>query len=217
MKERINRKEQIIHCAKELFFSKGLKETVMDDVAVMCGISRRTLYRYHSSKEDLIYDVFIQEFTKWNDYQENAYKKLRGNGLEKFVEFTKHITGYLEDSLSFLKFVGDFDNYFKDSASYNVSEEYLEKFNNIIYVSDDLFKSIFQEGINDGSMEINEDLDLVVLTVTNVLWSLGQRIASRRGILEKEYHINPIKMIEYQLRLYASEFSSSKKEGERSE
>ncbi|WES64502.1 mycofactocin system transcriptional regulator [Microbacter sp. GSS18] len=46
------------HVALELFVSRGFDDTTMDDVAAAAGVSRRTLFRYYPSKNDLPWGDF---------------------------------------------------------------------------------------------------------------------------------------------------------------
>ncbi len=57
MKEAI--KKFIIEKAKEIFKEKGFKNATMDEIAEASDISKPTLYKYFSSKEELFYQVLI--------------------------------------------------------------------------------------------------------------------------------------------------------------
>jgi AcrR family transcriptional regulator len=50
---------------KELFFEFGIKNLNMDDISHKLGISKKTLYRFVKSKEDLISQVFEYEEKKY--------------------------------------------------------------------------------------------------------------------------------------------------------
>lgn len=50
---------------KELFFEFGIKNLNMDDISHKLGISKKTLYRFVKSKEDLIAKLFEYEQQKW--------------------------------------------------------------------------------------------------------------------------------------------------------
>jgi TetR/AcrR family transcriptional regulator, regulator of mycofactocin system len=51
---------QIARVALQLFADRGFDETTMDDIAAELGIARRTLFRYYSSKNDLVWGEFEQ-------------------------------------------------------------------------------------------------------------------------------------------------------------
>jgi mycofactocin system transcriptional regulator len=48
----------------ELFTSKGFEETTIDEIAAMAGISRRTFFRYYTSKNDLVWGDFDAELQR---------------------------------------------------------------------------------------------------------------------------------------------------------
>ncbi|GAA1002860.1 hypothetical protein Aple_001820 [Acrocarpospora pleiomorpha] len=51
------RRAEILRCAAELFAARGFVPTTMDDVAEAANITKRTLYRYVPSKEDLLFEI----------------------------------------------------------------------------------------------------------------------------------------------------------------
>ena len=53
--------EPMLEQIKELFFEFGIKNLNMDDISHKLGISKKTLYRFVKSKEDLISQVFEYE------------------------------------------------------------------------------------------------------------------------------------------------------------
>jgi AcrR family transcriptional regulator len=46
-------RQRILDAAEELFFSKGINATAVEDVADAARVSKRTLYAYFDSKDDL--------------------------------------------------------------------------------------------------------------------------------------------------------------------
>lgn len=51
----------------ELFFEFGIRNLNMDDISRSLGISKKTLYLYVKSKEDLMEKLFYYDEQKWND------------------------------------------------------------------------------------------------------------------------------------------------------
>lgn len=49
------RRDALVEAAYALFAEKGFAATTMDDVALRAGLSRRTAFRYFTSKEDLVF------------------------------------------------------------------------------------------------------------------------------------------------------------------
>jgi AcrR family transcriptional regulator len=55
--------EGLARVAVSLFAERGFAAVTMDEIAVACGVSRRTLFRYYPSKSDLVWGGF-REFTE---------------------------------------------------------------------------------------------------------------------------------------------------------
>ena len=56
--EQFNR-DNILTAAKELFETKGVQETTMDDIALQADYSKSTIYVYFQSKEDIYNSIVI--------------------------------------------------------------------------------------------------------------------------------------------------------------
>ena len=54
------KKEQIIEAARKLFYQFGFKKVSMDEIAREAGVTKKTIYMYFSSKEELL-KYFIEE------------------------------------------------------------------------------------------------------------------------------------------------------------
>ncbi len=54
-----NTKEKILSKSVELFFSRGIKETTMDNLASELGMSKKTLYKYFANKDDLVRETVL--------------------------------------------------------------------------------------------------------------------------------------------------------------
>jgi len=56
-----DKKADIFNSGRELFYSKGFKDTNVSDIAKMAGIGVGTFYNYYSSKEELFVEIYIKE------------------------------------------------------------------------------------------------------------------------------------------------------------
>lgn len=59
-----NKKIDIFDCGKELFISKGFKDTNVSDITKMAKIGVGTFYNYYPSKEKLFMEIFLEENVK---------------------------------------------------------------------------------------------------------------------------------------------------------
>lgn len=53
-------RDAILKAAKELFLQKGFAESTIDDLSRASGYSRRTLYAYFTSKEDMLHNIVAE-------------------------------------------------------------------------------------------------------------------------------------------------------------
>jgi TetR/AcrR family transcriptional regulator, regulator of mycofactocin system len=58
---------RIAHVALELFATRGFEETTVDDIAAALGISRRTVFRYFASKNDIVWGDFELVLSRLRD------------------------------------------------------------------------------------------------------------------------------------------------------
>ena len=88
--------EPMLEQIKVLFFEFGIKNLNMDDISHKLGISKKTLYRFVKSKEDLISQLFIYEQYKWEEalnvigfHEDNAIEKLFKVSLMVYEEMKR--------------------------------------------------------------------------------------------------------------------------------
>lgn len=58
---------QILTAAKELFTEKGFEGASMDDIAAKADYSKSTVYVYFSGKEDILYNIVLDDMKKLGD------------------------------------------------------------------------------------------------------------------------------------------------------
>lgn len=79
----------IVRVATRLFGSRGYVETTMDDIAAGANITKRTLYRYVSSKQEIL--MLIHEH-----FLDTADKSIRTTGDDAFEErFREFVRSYV--------------------------------------------------------------------------------------------------------------------------
>lgn len=75
----------IIEKTVELFFEFGIRNLNMDDISRQLGISKKTLYQYVKSKEDLIEKLFYYDEMKW-DIEMSKLKTDEMNAIEILLQ-----------------------------------------------------------------------------------------------------------------------------------
>jgi AcrR family transcriptional regulator len=60
--ESINKKDKILEAARDIFFKKSFYEATMDDIALLSGVKKPTIYYYFPSKIDLASQLLEVKF-----------------------------------------------------------------------------------------------------------------------------------------------------------
>ena len=60
----IDKKAEIMKCGRELFSSKGFKDTNVAEITKMAGMATGTFYNYYSSKDKLFMEIYMEENVK---------------------------------------------------------------------------------------------------------------------------------------------------------
>lgn len=79
-------KEQFVKTARMLFAEKGYHLTTMNAIAVLSGKSRRTLYTYFNTKQEIYLEVIKQELQGlYNDLE--AFVKRKLSPMDKMMQY----------------------------------------------------------------------------------------------------------------------------------
>lgn len=201
-KRKEEKRDILINTAKDVFLRKGLFNVVMDDIAKEVGITRRNLYYYFKTKEDLVYETAIQLLGEWKNHHKEVFKTLQGSGIDQVHTYLNRLIEYMETRIEVMKFMCEFDFYFSDERRGRPSEDCIKRFNNIILKQDDLITILIDRGIEDGTIKKETDSKLMTIIINNVLWSFGQSLAIRGDKIEKESGIQGVDLIKNQVLLY---------------
>jgi len=154
-KRRNMNKIDIIDAAERLFFSKGYNNSTMDEVAKEAGYTKKTLYSYFDSKEEIYGKIIERGYLILNNLFSEALEKEKDSS-----EILKiRAMGY-----SFLEFERDYSGYFKavfESEVYIIECEELEQ------TTLDMLQKCIKEGVKKG--EITDRIDCISISL--ILWS----------------------------------------------
>lgn len=89
-------KNHILKVSQELFFSFGIQNITMDDIANKCGVSKKTIYKYYKNKSDLLNNTIVLQ-VKELMADLNKMRATSKNALEELHAFFKYI-----NSISFV-------------------------------------------------------------------------------------------------------------------
>lgn len=149
--------EKIIQVAMELFLSKGIANTTMQQIADRVGISHRTLYRYFKDKDTLACTIAVIKRGELEDIR-HAALRMEGTGYQRIKEHVAFLTHYqcLLSTLRTSRFLAEY-NYYSVILTSGLQNDGLATLN-VEYQA--LIEDMLRSGQADGS--IRGDIDPVV-------------------------------------------------------
>lgn len=85
------KRQDIIDAAERVFFTNGYKNSSMDAVAKEAEFSKRTVYVYFSSKEQIYYEIMIRGYRLLLSMLEDCFKRnCRRPPRKSFAAFSLH-------------------------------------------------------------------------------------------------------------------------------
>lgn len=155
MKEELDTQDEkfgpILEQIKELFFEFGIKNLNMDDISRKMGISKKTLYRFVKSKEDMIAKLFEYEQLKWQDDIESIGNQ-NVNAIETLFKVSLMVYEEMKRFNPMLMF--ELQKYYE----HIFNEHHAQKFGHI----STSMKRNLEQGIKEGLYRSDVNIDAVV-------------------------------------------------------
>ena len=151
----------MIEEASKLFYENGIKAVRMDDIAVHCSMSKRTIYELFESRERLLEESIDLMMVKLSTYFNDLVSKAQ-NVLEEFwlvfsASFDKPKVGRLLRELHKLY----------PALAKTMSEKHY-------YQTLDQNHKKLQKGVQEGLILPQLDLDYFAVTFTNYVFGLPE-------------------------------------------
>jgi len=175
----LDRKEEILRAAFEVFKKYGFAKATMEDVAYQCGIKKTALYYYFKNKEDLFKTVFRNDIyslkislTKEIEKQTNPPDKIKTYMLKRLQSFREkkiYFDIFKKENLPIkhCEFIKDLRKEFLN-FEYNTISEFI------------------QEGINSGIYDV-KSIESLIYMIMGATYGFGYTIfAFDRGINFRE-------------------------------
>jgi len=198
---------KILNTASDLFLSLGFKSVTMDDLANEMGISKKTIYKYFSNKEDLVdattnyvhtqISETICEITTrgLNAISENFAIKIAFKDIFKKSKTSPMFQLKKYYPKTYEKLIDNEFEMFKECIGNNIANGIKEGLYKKDLKKDVVLKFYFTLvfGLHDNNIFNLEDYDLNELDI-NALEYHTRAIATHKGIVELEKELNKITM-----------------------
>jgi AcrR family transcriptional regulator len=140
---------QIVEEARQLFATRGLTNTTMNDIAKASGKGRRTLYTYFNNKQDIYWAVINSEMNRLYERLEAVVKK----DLPPNEKLEEYIDARLEGIREIVYRNGSLRaEFFRDIAEVEHARKKIAK------SEIDLLRKILDEGVSKGKFIVHNSL-----------------------------------------------------------
>lgn len=195
LEKEIKRKD-IIDAAEKIFFANGYENSSMDAVAKKAEFSKRTVYVYFNSKEQIYFEIMIRGYRRLLKMMEEGFEK------EKPASALEELRCIFYTLFSFRV---KYEDYFKAIMEYETKDD-----GNQTGVSDDSKEECYRlgeevlfyltealrKGKDDGSLKCDMDCEktaLILWAFTVGAFNAGGR---KKEYLENYHHITVEEFLE---------------------
>ncbi len=191
-RERLVREAEIIAAAEKLFIVKGFDNTTMDEIAKAAEFTKRTVYQYFISKENLFYGVIINGLKRLFSYIDNAIASGK-TGFEKVHGIRWALNRFVKESPDIYRLM-NYTQYIKSDPETIPNHQELMKLNSRLF---SLFHQVFDEGVADGSIRSDFKMPLGVFSLFFMTTGFMNRISEAGNIYTERFDIDIDKLVQF--------------------
>lgn len=157
-REKLSRQKEILKAARELFVSKGFRETTLDEIAHHAEFGKGTLYNYFASKEEIFFGIVDQAVEQTLAIARESIAT-PGGVREKLLLYAHRLISYVRDNGEFLHLI--YHELHRGDAPANVAKlrEIIDRARGVWEVLAEPLRT----GIDDGTLRNCDPLQLVIL------------------------------------------------------
>lgn len=193
-REKLARKEEIINAAENLFYEDGYDNVSMDQIAKKAEFTKRTIYQYFTSKEDLFFAVAHRGFVKMFSYFQKASQK----GKTAFEKLHLACLAYYQfykdcpETFRLMNYIG----YVKKNNSPQ-QKEWME-FDNRMF---EQIARIVKDGKKDGSIREDLDSDMVTFSIAFITTGFFKQLSETGNTFTEHFDLDIEKFSNYSIDL----------------
>lgn len=158
-------KSKILDVATDLFQTRGINSTGVDTIVAVAGTTKMTLYKYFTSKENLIIEVLEkghQDFQTWLSDKLNSNSKNPSEKLQKLFDFIEEwVTSPNFQGMGFIKASAEFPN--EENPIHQLSsqqsrefKQYISKLAHEAHIKDDEGLALQLSLLFEGAMQAEQ-------------------------------------------------------------
>ncbi|UCG63206.1 MAG: TetR/AcrR family transcriptional regulator [Candidatus Zixiibacteriota bacterium] len=173
--ERQARRDYILAAARRLFATKGADNTSMEDIAREADYTRRTLYSYFESRDEVCVMVLTDDLKVRWETQQKAIAHA-STGLDKIINWGTSFYDFARANSHSMRLQYYMD--FKGIDPRRISKGIFKAFEKINNELAEGLREIFHLGIRDGSLRPDLNIDMSISQYLYTLRSILNRALS---------------------------------------
>lgn len=185
--EREIRRKDIIDAAERVFFAKGYESASMDEVAKEAEFSKRTVYVYFNSKEQIYFEIMIRGYRRLIGMIEKSMRENRPqNALEELRCIFFTFFGFSTEYPEYFKAIMEYETNDSDDRTGVEDESKAECYR----LGEQIFGYLahaLQKGVEEGSLSSGLESERAAL----ILWACTVGVfntGEKKGDYLKNYH-----------------------------
>lgn len=185
-RERKAREGEIILAAEDLFRRKGYENTSMDDIARESQFTKRTVYQYFASKDQLYFAVLQKGMTQFQSYL-SIEEKQNISGYEKIRQITLACYRFYQEYPEFFKLL-NYVGYARQAATGLSDEQH-----DYLMSNDVLFQRIAEliaAGQADGSIPLDLDPEKASMSLLFVMTGFFNQLSTTGKNFSNHFNLN---------------------------
>ncbi len=170
-----SRRRYVVDAARKVFAQKGIENTSMEDIARAADYTRRTIYAYFKSHDEICLLVLLEDQAARWEFQKQAIAAAEG-GLAKLQAWAESLYRFVRNNPHYSHLESYWD--FRGLNAKLISPELFARFEKQNNELADGLRDIFHLGITDGSMRPDLQVDMCISQFLYSLRSIIHRAMS---------------------------------------
>ncbi len=185
-KERELRRNDIIDGAERIFFTKGYEKATMDEVAKEAEYSKRTVYIYFNSKEQIYFEIMIRGYKLLINMVNQSLRKGTINAIEEIRQIAYIIRRFNIEHPNYFNAIMEYENGELDFQK-GISDQSRDE----CYALGEQILTILVEALKKGVREKTIRREVEITKTALILWAcmIGVfNVANKKERYMKQYH-----------------------------
>lgn len=187
-KEKLIKRKNIIDAAIRVFSVKGFESTTMDDIAREAEYTKKTLYSYFNSKEELYYKIILTGFKTYNSMSEEIISKYANNSeSEKITMLGRATIDFNLKNPGYINAMIDYGKKFKTYYN-NIDDDLVQQLYSESKHSFDVLKECIVKGVEKGEFSNRNKPEILCFSLTSFIIGIAGLVNSEESYIYPIYN-----------------------------